>query len=445
MFDVLDTGDVTASVHPGDFPEDASDRPALGQLLVDRGHITEEQLQAGLAQHQWTGRPLGQVLVALGFVSETTIAQARQHCGIIEAECGFSTGFDASLASGPVGGGVPPVSAPGITPAAAVIPLPVEPAPEPPAPAVPSPAIDVTTSLRIEALERELAEANQERVEAGARVAQLEAEIRANTLRLKASDQLAGIANERIAALEREIESARAAVSPTGPAVEERVAEMSTQVEGLETQLERAHASLEAARARYDTLDLELAASRRHATELGDEKARLTGELETAHGEAATARQELAAAREELTIATASQRDAAGLRDENVRLIAELDGARTETETAQNELAAARNELTLAAASQRAASALRQENERLAGELDATRRELEAAKKELAATRDELALRHSELASTVESFRAAYARLQYLESAATPAPRSAPAQQRPHAPDGRRAAFAWQS
>ena len=330
MFDVLDPGSTPLPVVPGDRPEEAS-RPPLGQLLLERGHLTEEQLQAGLAQHQWTGRPLGEVLIALGFASETTIAQAlaTQHGGLIRTEYGFATGFDAPPGAGPAV--APPVShAHPDEPEMTVIPLPVPVEISPVVVAAASPpaaALDVTTSLRVEELERELASANLELAAANARFPELESEVRAHTLRLQTSDQLASVANARIAELEDEVESARTALAAAIPAADERAAATSAQIEALER-------------------------------ELG-----------------------------------ATRQTAAQLRDENERLTAELSGLR---------------------------------------------QELEAA-------RDELALRHGELASTIESFRAAYARLQYLESAAAVTPQSAPAPQRQPSPDGRRAAFDWQS
>ena len=350
MFDVLGTGSVPLPVVPGSRPDEAP-RPPLGQLLLERGHLTEEQLQAGLAQHQWTGRPLGEVLIALGFVSETTIAQAlaTQHGGLIRTEYGFATGFDASLRAGPAV--APPVSHPyPDEPEATVIPLPVpvELSPVVVTPSVPAPALDVTTSLRIEELERELASANLELAAANARFPELESELRAHTLRVQTSDQLASVANARIAELEGEVESARVALSAAIPAADERAAATAAQIEALDDELQAAHASLEAAAGRFEALERELAATRQTAAEL---------------------------------------------RDENERLTSDLSGVRQELE----------------------------------------------------ATRDELALRHGELASTVESFRAAYTRLQYLESAAAVPPQSAPAPQRQPSPDGRRAAFDWQS
>jgi hypothetical protein len=99
--------------------------PPLGRLLIAHGFLTEEQLQAGLAEHGRTGLPLGQVLIGLGFVTKAVIAQAlaTQAGGLVKTEYGFSTGF-ASSEPAPA-----PVQFSGLRTAEAA-PQPVEPAPQ---------------------------------------------------------------------------------------------------------------------------------------------------------------------------------------------------------------------------------------------------------------------------------------------------------------------------
>jgi len=194
MFDVLDTGSVSVPSTPDERPGDALARPPLGKVLLERGLLTEEQLQIGLAQHQWSGRPLGEVLITLGFVSEPTVAQAlaTQHGGLLKNEYGYATGFDAEL---PVGEAqAPPVS------------------PDP-APVREAAVIPLRENVRVEELERELASANGELAAATARIPALENELRALQLRLRTSDELAAVANRRIAELEAEVESARATLA----------------------------------------------------------------------------------------------------------------------------------------------------------------------------------------------------------------------------------------
>jgi hypothetical protein len=45
----------------------------LGELLVERGLLSQRQLELALQEHQRTGRKLGEVLVAFGFVSQESL------------------------------------------------------------------------------------------------------------------------------------------------------------------------------------------------------------------------------------------------------------------------------------------------------------------------------------------------------------------------------------
>ena len=45
----------------------------LGELLVERGLLSKRQLELALQEHQRTGRRLGEVLVAFGFVSHDAL------------------------------------------------------------------------------------------------------------------------------------------------------------------------------------------------------------------------------------------------------------------------------------------------------------------------------------------------------------------------------------
>jgi chromosome segregation ATPase len=70
-------------------------RRQLGQLMVDEGFLTLEQLTQALAEQNRTGRPLGKVLVDHGFVSEGAVATAlaEQHGGLLKTEFGISAGL----------------------------------------------------------------------------------------------------------------------------------------------------------------------------------------------------------------------------------------------------------------------------------------------------------------------------------------------------------------
>jgi hypothetical protein len=80
----------TSGAEPGDTTSEA---PLLGQLLVDGGLLTEEQLAAGLAEQQRTGAPLGKALIDLNLVDTASVALAlaTQHGGLIKTEYGFAT------------------------------------------------------------------------------------------------------------------------------------------------------------------------------------------------------------------------------------------------------------------------------------------------------------------------------------------------------------------
>jgi len=81
MIEALDT---TAAVSSnGDSP--------LGRLLVERGFLTDGQLQSAVEEQSRTGLPLGQVLIGLSYVTATTIAQVlttRHSCPPETAEGG---------------------------------------------------------------------------------------------------------------------------------------------------------------------------------------------------------------------------------------------------------------------------------------------------------------------------------------------------------------------
>lgn len=52
----------------------SSSRPPLGARLLNDGHITQEQLDLAVRESHRQGRLLGQVLVGLGFITESTLA-----------------------------------------------------------------------------------------------------------------------------------------------------------------------------------------------------------------------------------------------------------------------------------------------------------------------------------------------------------------------------------
>jgi hypothetical protein len=71
----------------------------LGELLVDKGLVTEDELQRALRQQEETGELLGTILVERGFVSgpALAIALAEQYGVELSAERGFGTGLWAEI------------------------------------------------------------------------------------------------------------------------------------------------------------------------------------------------------------------------------------------------------------------------------------------------------------------------------------------------------------
>lgn len=129
----------------------------LGQLLIERGFLSEDQLASALAQQARTGSPLGELLVELGYVPAALIAQAlaTQHGGLLKTEYGFATGFTDTSAVATAA--PPPHSAP-----AARAPQPRPPAEHAAAPlrivdATPRPVAGADdTTERLAAMQREL-------------------------------------------------------------------------------------------------------------------------------------------------------------------------------------------------------------------------------------------------------------------------------------------------
>src|SRR6266567_3965756 len=83
----------------------------LGMLLVKRGLITDEQLAIALEDQRTSGEHLGTILLARGFATPASVAQAlaTQHGGLLKTEYGFATGFGTGVSqSGTVA--EPPVS-----------------------------------------------------------------------------------------------------------------------------------------------------------------------------------------------------------------------------------------------------------------------------------------------------------------------------------------------
>lgn len=217
MFDALDTGGVRLA-------EPEVSTPPLGRLLVERGHLTEEQLQTALDEQARTGLPLGQVLISLNYVTAATVAQAlaTQQGGLVKTEYGLSTGFGTpGLVS------FPPISPPASAPLAAAW---IAPAQEAEVVALPVPEIEQVAVDK---------GPDPELVAAQARITELEMELAA-----------VGLAEERIQSLESELATARMDAARI-PALEVDLAaarQAEAERDAREQELQRAQAELEATR-----------------------------------------------------------------------------------------------------------------------------------------------------------------------------------------------------
>jgi len=94
----VEGNDVTGFEHnPAD-----SNRPLLGQLLVEAGLLSAADLESVLERQRETGAPLGRMLVDEGYVAAHSVAMAlaEQHGGLLKTEYGFATGRRASEPGG---------------------------------------------------------------------------------------------------------------------------------------------------------------------------------------------------------------------------------------------------------------------------------------------------------------------------------------------------------
>ena len=61
---------------PPTAPDAATDRQTVGDILLARGYISEEQLEHAIGSQQQSGKPLGQVLVEAGAITRLELASA---------------------------------------------------------------------------------------------------------------------------------------------------------------------------------------------------------------------------------------------------------------------------------------------------------------------------------------------------------------------------------
>ena len=71
----------------------------LGELLVERDLISQEQLEQALAEQAQSGRRLGEIIVAAGLVSRERLTQVLlEQCGLdLSTQDGFGSGLRGQL------------------------------------------------------------------------------------------------------------------------------------------------------------------------------------------------------------------------------------------------------------------------------------------------------------------------------------------------------------
>ena len=360
----------------------------LGVLLVGNGLLTQEQLTAALAEQQQTGRPLGEIVVARGWVSGPLVAQAlaTQRGGLTKTEYGYATGFPsgeeaaapaAPVAPPPVTIAVPtrpalrlatppPVSsdselraqsAAGVEPLVPLAPPPV--LETPPAPAHEADAPQPVENPEVEALRGRIAElekiadaaaTNTETARAQAASAQAETEAmreRLTELEQRSGGGEADTLRARVAELDTAVGEAKASEAQA----HEQLQSAQSEVEALRAQLASVEAQAadsseaDALRARVAELETTISEAKAHEAEALEQlhaAAAERGELEAARVEADALRRKIAELEEQMgqagsadaRVSEASAREAHALeqlgaataeRDELRRRVTDLD------------------------------------------------------------------------------------------------------------------------
>src|SRR5947209_2593631 len=90
-------------------PLPSDGRRPLGEVLLERGILTPDQLTLALEQQRSTGQQLGEIIVALGFAPGPIVAQAlaTQRGGMLKTEYGFATGWSTEDAPVPIAPAIP--------------------------------------------------------------------------------------------------------------------------------------------------------------------------------------------------------------------------------------------------------------------------------------------------------------------------------------------------
>ena len=216
-------------------------RPRLGQILVEAGLLTEEQLEAALEDQTRTGRRLGEIVVERGYMSGPALANAlaTQHGGVVRTEYGIATGLGSTTSTPrPVEPDAGPPATADAAPAATDAPQEANLAPDTDAPAVPDADVPDAPAPATQSLSllHVLEDWSGLIEDLKTKVAVLETELEA-------------VRAERDAAAKAELEAAKAELE----AAREELAPAKAEAEISKSQLEATTATLEAARKDLDT------------------------------------------------------------------------------------------------------------------------------------------------------------------------------------------------
>jgi chromosome segregation ATPase len=260
--------------------------------MVDEGIVTSDQLTHALAEQDRTGRPLGEILVELGFASAGAVANAlaEQHGGLLKTEYGVSAGMravtDAGLANVPVRPVLPPPEerlAP--KPEAqeeAAVPLRVivtDPPEDDGPPVAPTPTVA--------APEQPALVPNAEE----ARIADLTARLDEAVSQLRVSQQARDAFSKRATELEAQLASG--AEPQADPAAAARIQQLEAHIQQLDAHIQAAAADRENIVEHYTQLQAQLAAVQAATPEPDPAQQTRIQELEAQLQAAAVDRQQL--------------------------------------------------------------------------------------------------------------------------------------------------------
>ena len=278
-------------------------RRQLGQLMVDEGILTSDQLTQALAEQDRTGQPLGEILVELGFASPGAVANslAEQHGGLLKTEYGVSAGLrtvsDAGLANAPVRPVIPgqddrqsaeEADGQGEPVALRVIPLYPPPAADGP-PLVPTPVVEMPDPPA------QIPNAEE------ARIADLSARLDDTAGKLRISQQARDAFSNRVSELEAQLAAASGDAAPQAdPAQAARIEQLETHIQQLDEHIKAAAADRETIVQHYTELQAQLAAAQAATPEADPAQAARIEELEAQLQAAAVDREGLAESLTEL-------------------------------------------------------------------------------------------------------------------------------------------------